>query len=329
MWRHDYEKEAVLRQRMRSDPAHPGAYTKVGAWLARAGRMAQAREALQTGLAAARPASRVHHLLGLLFASAGDYEAGLRHLERAATQEPARLEFLRDLALAQGAAGRTVSSLESLRQVVAMGGDGPSGLEWLLRIGERAVAESGARAERRPPQSPRRAVMIERVVSREPEVAEALIPRKGSPGSGERETLRAARRALARLAARNPSYPDLYFGLGLVAEELGETDHAIQAAEHALALNPRYVEACLLAVRLYEKRGDPVRAAARCRQATVLRPKWIDAHLRLGRLLRDQGLRGEAAEAYRGALGIDGNCQEARDEVKALEAALVAEGGAP
>lgn len=115
--------------------------------------------------------------------------------------------------------------------------------------------------------------------------------------------------------------------MSLVAEQLGELERAIEAAEKALTLNPRYVQACLLAVRLYEKQGDPVRAAERCRHVTQLEPRWLDGHLRLGHLLREQGLVREAVEAYRGALEVDGSCHEARGRLESLEAALAAEGG--
>ena len=323
MRRHDYEKEAALRDRVRSEPARPEFHAELGAWLMRAGRLAQAREAFQTGLAQAARTARLRHLLGLIFAGAGDYDSAERHVARAAEQDPARFEYLRDLGLVQGAAGRTASSVETLRQAMSVGGEAAEGLRWLVCVGERAMAESGVRPERRPPQPPRRAAAIERIVARDPEVAEALVIHRDDLSPEDRETLRAARRALARLAAQHPAYPDLHFGLGLVAEQLGELGRAIEAAEKAIAINPRYAEACLLAVRLYEKSGRPVEAAERCRQAVELRPKWLDAHLRLGHLMREQGRPREAADAYRSALEINGKCDEARRRLEVLEAALV------
>jgi len=327
MRRHDYDKEAELRARAAAEPARPRVHTELAAWLSRAGRAAQAREVLQTGLAVAERTARLHHLLGLLLCGAGDYESGLRHLERAVEQEPARLLLLRDLAFAQGAAGRTASSVKSLRLAVSLGGGEASRLKWLLRVGERVLAETGTRAERQPPRLSRRATVVERIVSRNPEIAEALIPRKGAPGSTQRETLRAARRALVRLAAQNPSHADLHFGLSLVEEQLGEIDRAIEAAEKALTLNPHYAEACLLTVRLYEKSGRPGRAEQRCRHASRLRPRWADVHVCLGRILHEQGRGHEAAEAYQQALQIDADCHEARQGVATLEAAWAGEGG--
>ncbi|KPJ76269.1 MAG: hypothetical protein AMS14_02320 [Planctomycetes bacterium DG_20] len=327
MRRHDYDKEAELRARVVGEPARSRVHTELAAWLNRAGRSWQAREVLQTGLGVAQQTARLHHLLGLILCGGGDLDSGLRHLERAVEKEPTRFAFLRDLALAQGAAGRTAASVESLHQAMRLGGEEAVRLKWLLRVGERALADRNVRPDRRPPQASRRAAVIERIVSRNPEVAEALIPRKGAPGSNERETLQAARRALVRLAAQNPSHADLHFGLSLVEEQLGEIDRAVEAAEKALTLNPHYVEACLLAVRLYEKSGKAGRAEQRCRHATRLKPRWADVHARLGHILHGQGRGREAAEAYQHALEIDADCHEARQGVATLDAAPAGEGG--
>jgi len=325
MRHHDYEKEAALRQKVSAEPGKPEAYAELGAWLSRAGRLAQAKETLRAGLAQATRTSRLYHLLGLVFAGAGDFDSAARHLERAAQQEPGRFEFLRDLALVQGAAGRLADSVETLRQAIGVGGDAAAAsLKPLLRVGEKAMVERGAKPERRPPQPPRRAALVERIVSRDPGVAEALATRRTKPSAREMENLRAARRALARLAAQHPTYPDLYFGLSLIAEQLGEVDRAIEAAEKAIAINPRYVEACLLAVRLYEQSGQRARAAERCQKVSELRPQWLDVHLRLGHLLREDGRPHEAAAAYRRALEVDKRSAEARRRLDDIESVLAA-----
>jgi tetratricopeptide (TPR) repeat protein len=264
--------------------------------------------------------------LGLILAGSGDYESAERHLTRAADQSPTRFEFVRNLALVQGAAGRTAASVVTLRQAVRLGGDAAD-LGWLLRIGERALAESGAKPERLPPQPPLREAVMEQVVGRNPEVAEALAARRDDLSAEEGQMLRAARRALVRLLAQHPSYPDLYFGLSLVAEQLGEIDRAIEAAEKALAIHPRYAEACLLAVRLYERKGKSQEAVKRCRQVAELKPQWADVHLRLGDLLSGQGQTAEAAEAYRQALEVNGRCKEAQQRLDGLIHAAGGRGG--
>ena len=319
--------EERLRTRVRAEPRTPQAHRELAAWLLRAGRLAQAREALQAGLGSAGETASLRHVLGLVLAGAGDYEAAERHLTRAANQEPARFDYARDLGLVQAAAGKTAASVESLRGALRLAPEPPADLACLVRIGEQALAQSGERVQRRPPRPRRRAALVENLVARQPEVVEALVASSAESDAERREMLRAARRALRRLLERNPSYPDLHFGMSLVAEQLGELDRAIASAEKALTLNPRYVQACLLAVRLYEKQGDPVRAAERCRRVTELEPRWLDAHLRLGHLLREQGQVRDAADAYRRALAVDGRCQEAKHRLESLEAALAADGG--
>lgn len=332
--RHDYAMEERLREQVRSGPRAAGAHRELSAWLWRAGRLAQAREALQAGLSRAEGAASLQHLLGLLFAGSEAYESAERHLARASAQEPMRFDYLRDLALVRAVAGKTAESVETLRQAAGLTDEVPADLECLLRLGEQALVQGGAKPERRPPKPRRRAAFVESLVARDPEMAEALVAGREASDPRKREVLRAARQALRRLIARNPAYPDLYFGMSLVAEQLGEIDRAIEAAEKAIALNPRYVEACLLAVRLYEKRGEPARAAQRCLTVTELEPQWLDAHLRLGHLLREQGRVRDAAEAYRRALEVKADCEEARHGLERLEAALAqhpaeaAEGGA-
>ena len=325
--RRDFRQEAVLRQAAQTTPRDEAGHLKLAAWLVRAGRAAQAREALRHGLGCAGRTAPVHHLLGLILGGAGDHEGALRHLGRAAEQEPTRLTFLRDLALVQGAAGHAIDSVETLRQAVALGGKEAAGLEWLLRLGERAASDVGAKPDRRPPRPAQRSAIVERMVAREPELAEALVGRRGDLSCDDRETLKAARRALQRLLARSPGYADLHFGLSLVAEQLGEIDRAIEAAEQAIAINPNYAEACLLAVRLYEKSGKPDAAERHCRRAAELRPGWLDTHIRLGRMLGDGGRPREAADAYRQALAIESKCEAAREGLASVEAALAVEGG--
>lgn len=325
--RHDYDEESRRRASVKAAPHETALHAHLGAWLTRAGRLAQAREVLQGGLASAERPSRLHHLLGLIVAGAGDYDAAQRHLERSVEMEPLRYEPLRDLALVQGAAGRLAASVETLRQAVALGGEGARSLRPLLAVGEKALAQSGGRVERRPPPVSRRAAVVERLVTREPELAEALVKNRADLTADQRETLRAARRTLARLAAQHPSYPDVHFGLSLISEQLGELDRAIESAEMALTLNPRYAEACLLAVRLYEKSGRTARAEEKCRRVIELRPTWADTHVRLGRLLLEQGRPKDAVGSFRRALDINGDCDEARRSLVALETAGTGQGG--
>jgi len=338
--RHDYSAEEILRDRIRMEPACDEGYLRLAAFLSREGFFVQARDVLREGLARAERTAPLEHMLGLVLAMAGQAERAERYLAKAAEQEPGNSQYLRDLALAQGMAGKTAVAAGSLRQAVALAGlhapvegDGQGGkateLDGLMRLADRALAEQGIRAERRPPKFSPRTALIENLITRDPELAEAFLPLKGGGPQPPRETLLAVRRALRRLVDQHPSYADLYFGLSLVADALGQIETAIRTAEKALALNPRYAEAALLAMRLYEKQGRRDLAAERCRRVTELRPGWLDAHVNLGRLLSEQGRREQAAEAYRKALELDAGCEEARLGLAAVGAAAGTQGGRP
>ncbi len=331
-------EERWLCARLRARPQCENGYLALAARLVQRGRTAEACEVLRAGLARVRRPAPLSHLLGLVLCGAGRSAAGLRHLRRAVEAEPGRADYRRDLAFALGAAGRPRESLSWLREAVfwAAGAEGSEagagGLGWLLRLAERAAAgagethrgkrprppaaagfdragSSGTGAEdavpvRRPPRPSRHAAAVERLVARDPSVVEALVSRKGGPPQARRETLRAARRALARRLARRPGHADLHLEYALLSEALGEVDRAIRATERALRINPDYAEAYLLAVRLYEKAGRTGRAVERCRRAADLRPRWPDVYLALGRLLEAEGRSSEAAEARQRARAL-------------------------
>ncbi len=319
--RHDYGAEGALREALRRDPTSTAAYVRLARHLGRSGRHADARTVLQEGLARATDTVPVERDMGLLLAGAGDLGQATRHLKRAVELAPADARCLRDLALVLGADGRTDESVAALRQASELAGESGATWDGLLRVGERALREQGRPPERRPPKPARREAYVEATVTRHPELAEALLPLKGREPTAPVSTLRAVRRALAKLLRDHPSYADLHYRFSLVSGQLGEVDRAIEAAEKALEINPRYAEAALLAVRLYERRGRADRAADHCRRVTELRPRWIDAHVRLGDLLRVQGQSDEAAEAYRRALALDGSCDGAKQGLAAAVAA--------
>ncbi len=325
--RHDYAAEGELRRAVRLRPRDSAGHRRLAAWLLRAGRPAQAREALVAGLATADRPDSLEHLLGLILAGLGGAEAAERHLGAAAARHPARADYLRNLGLAQGAVGRLETSVETLRKARDLAPNAGGALEWVIGLGERALRDRGERPVRRAPGTTRDATVIEALVSDDPDLAEAFVPRKGlaAESQASRERLLGVRRALKRILAEHPEYPDVHLGLGLVAERLGQIERALASAERALELNPRYAEAAILAVRLYERAAEPARALERCRTVTEVRPEWAEGHLRLGALLAAEGDGKGAAACYRRALEVAPECAAARDGLAAVGAE--AEGG--
>lgn len=80
----------------------------------------------------------------------------------------------------------------------------------------------------------------------------------------------------------NPTYPDLYYRMGVILHRRGENDAAISMLSKALSLNERYFEAvCYLGIVLYGKgeREEADRAFARALELGSLTPSPISKFL--------------------------------------------------
>ncbi len=91
----------------------------------------------------------------------------------------------------------------------------------------------------------------------------------------------AAAEAFEQAVKLNPKSADNRFGLGLMAETLGQIESAIQSLKIALELQPAHVEAMLLLVRIYLDES-----------------RWSDAAELLDRLLEQDPDNEEAQELF-------------------------------
>ena len=102
-----------------------------------------------------------------------------------------------------------------------------------------------------------------------------------------------------QVLAADPGHVDSLHNLGLLAQQTGRGDLALDLIARAVALRPD------LAV-LHYSLGGALKLQARLdhavgayRQAIVLRPDYAEAHYNLANALRDQGRADDAASAYR------------------------------
>lgn len=84
----------------------------------------------------------------------------------------------------------------------------------------------------------------------------------------------------------NPTYPDLYYRMGVILHQRGELDEAVAMLRRAIGLNERYFEAvCYLGIVLYEKgeREEADRAFARAVELGAENPgpisKFLSDHI--------------------------------------------------
>jgi predicted O-linked N-acetylglucosamine transferase (SPINDLY family) len=116
---------------------------------------------------------------------------------------------------------------------------------------------------------------------------------------------------IRRAIALQPNSPAAHSNLGEAYRALGRLNEAIASYRNALALNPESVEAHNNLGLACVRQGRLDEAIAAYRRALELRPEWPDVHLNLGIALRLQG-QPEAAEAtYQRALQLKPNWPEA------------------
>ena len=114
--------------------------------------------------------------------------------------------------------------------------------------------------------------------------------------------LRAAEQHYRRALAADPRHVDSLHYLGVLAQQVGHSEAAVELIGKALALNDRVPEmhynlglACAALGRFDE-------AEAHNRRAIALRPDYAEAHLNLGNTLNARGQGAKAIASYRQAL---------------------------
>lgn len=117
--------------------------------------------------------------------------------------------------------------------------------------------------------------------------------------------LREAEVIYRQVLAKEPNDADATHFLGLIAQQVGKTDAALQHMRRALALAPNNpVFHINLAVILQELR-DYEQALAHCRQAIALRPQFAEGHANFGAVLTSSGQPELAIEHLRRAIALD------------------------
>jgi tetratricopeptide (TPR) repeat protein len=109
---------------------------------------------------------------------------------------------------------------------------------------------------------------------------------------------------IGRAIARNDRVALFHCNMGVVLRSLGRLDDAVAHFDRALALDPRHYESLNNLGYALKDQGKLEEAARRLRQALALRPNYAEAHNNLGTVLLAQNRAKEAAAHYRHALDI-------------------------
>jgi len=114
-----------------------------------------------------------------------------------------------------------------------------------------------------------------------------------------------------QVLAAKPRHPDALHMLGVIADQVGESDVAVKLIRQAIAYRPRFPEAqSNLGIALHGRRQWD-EAIAAYRQAIALKPDYGEAHYNLALALYANGQLDEAIVAYRQATAIRPDYPEA------------------
>jgi tetratricopeptide (TPR) repeat protein len=126
------------------------------------------------------------------------------------------------------------------------------------------------------------------------------------------------RRALAAL--RNEPSTSAHLDAAVAYQQLGVLDAAFDHVSRAIALEPRNASAWDARARLWREWGMIAPALVDVHRARYFAPRRADVLNTLGTILERAGQCGNAAAAYREAMGLDEHAEWARQNLTRVEA---------
>ncbi len=107
-----------------------------------------------------------------------------------------------------------------------------------------------------------------------------------------------------QILAAHPNNADAWHYLGVLADDAGRSDEAIECIERSLNLRPEFAEAHFNLGAVFKGRGLLDKAARCFGRAIELQPSLAEAHRGLGIVLQTQGKHEEAETCFRRAIEI-------------------------
>ena len=125
-----------------------------------------------------------------------------------------------------------------------------------------------------------------------------------------------------QLLQLQPNHPDAIHYLGMIAQQVGKTDAALEFMRRSLALNPNNPAFHINYAIILQERQRYEEALAHCRRAIALHPDYAEAHANLGAVLASSGNYEQSVEHLNRALALDGRNVKARYNLAAALAKL-------
>lgn len=289
----------------------------------RDGQFARAIETLEAAIDIAPRQAELHYQLGVLRASNDDYPTALEAMKEAVRLAPLRPDVHRQLGLVYGAlrqndqAVRHLATAQRLRPK-----DANTAMLLAMAIqaaGGRVVDVESTRSSAAAPIAQDDDLeLLGQVLIKDPDFVEAFLSLPASDVDPEIFAMLAA--TFEQSLARHPDYADLHYHCSRVYDRLGRTNDAIEKAQSAVEINPRYVQALIQLGRLYSQTNRDDEAERRLQLAIKSGGDYPDVHVMLGELYLRRGDRTRACMQYRRALEINANYVRAKEALESAAA---------
>jgi len=113
----------------------------------------------------------------------------------------------------------------------------------------------------------------------------------------------------------NPNSANAYYSLGVIFTQLGESQKAISYYEKAIQINPNHIHAHNNLGVIFTQLGESQKAINCFEKAIQINPNHIDAHNNLGTILNELGESQKAISCYEKAIQINPNYIDAHNNL--------------
>lgn len=321
-----------LKTLLARDPDDTETRVRLALSLWKTAQVPVAMETLADGLIRRPDSPELHYQVGVMYAAREEYVKAESCFRRAVSFDGRHVGALERLAQCRSIGGDHAAALKLLQQAHAVDPDNPR-IGFQLSVLMQAVqgtAPVPARKEalcegstqpalHRRTRSPDQAA-IERLgemIVKEPDFVRAFLDLPASDIDREVFSILAA--TLERALADHPEYADLHYHCGAVYRRLGRNVAAIEHAERAVRINPRFVNALILLAELYAQTDRWIDGVGRLEEAIRQGADYPDVHYTLGQLYHRAGQLEPAREAFNRALMLKSDFQPARDALNILQ----------
>ncbi len=278
--------EALYRQVIQAEPAHPVACYLLGVACHGLAKMEDAERALREAVRLRPTHPEACNHLGVVCLLLGKFEEAVARFQQVLQQQP-------DFADARKNLARTRESV-AVQQCAAALNDQGAALEEQGRFDEAGN-------------------LYQRAYVLQPETA--LYAKNLGVVLGKLGRFEEALALLRRALALQPEFAEAHLALGAAQHKLGRRVEAFHAYQNAIRIKPELVSAHSNLGDLLVKAGEMDAAIESYRRAIALRPEFAPAHNNLGIVLSELGKLDEAIASFRHALRLKPNFLDAQSNL--------------